>query len=353
VTLEIGAYRGDGSDLAHLITSTWKSVYGGRAWFPIWDHRFVAWRLMEPRILDRELLVCAYDDDHLVGCLLAEQTQLRVGDQDVPGSLTSYLSVDPATQHRGLALRMLDRQRRLHQQRGLRLSLGISNSAEGAESAKFWTVVGRRWPQEFALLGGLTMWSAMVDSGAIARAGLNRFERWGPRAASILPWGWFGLRGAATRPFRAADLDHCLRWTHRQGQAADCQMLWSRQRMAVQLDHPYARTWVAERDGRAWGFANGYLIDWSGGQVVRVGFIELCAGDGGIGDHAALLVAAGRALAAEGAQMVVVMNAGGQPEAALLAAGFMPMNPHVQKMALLGDLAASLPNPARIHCAFT
>jgi hypothetical protein len=51
--------------------------------------------------------------------------------------------------------------------------------------------------------------------------------------------------------------------------------------------------------------------------------------------------------------MVVVLDAGCQPRTALLAAGFMPMNPHVQKMALLGDLAGTLAPKTRLHCAFT
>jgi hypothetical protein len=121
----------------------------------------------------------------------------------------------------------------------------------------------------------------------------------------------------------------------------------------VQLDHPYARTWVAEQAGRATGFVNGYLIDWNGSQRVRVGFIELCVGEGGAFALGSMLVGAGRALSAEGAQMVVAMNAGGHPVGALLAAGFLPMDPHVQTMALLGDMATTLPRGARLHCAFT
>jgi len=353
VAIEIDAYRGAGADLAQLITDTWKATYEGRAWFPVWDLAYVQWRMMDPRILDRELLVCAYDGSVLVGCLLTEQTELRVGSQVVPGGLVSYLTVDPTTRHRGVALRLLERQRSLHRSRGLRLSLGLSNSREGSPQQRFWVGFGRRWPNEYALLGRFLMWSAMVDDRAVSAAGLTRFERLGPRAASILPWGWVGARGAHTRPFRAEDLDACRRLIHRQGEAGDCQMIWSRQRLAVQLEHPYARTWVGERDGQPWGFANGYLIDWSGGRTVRVGFIELCAAEGGALAHASLLVAAGRALAAEGAQMVVMMDPGCQPRAALLAAGFMPMNPHLQTMALLGELAITLPPGARLHFPFT
>jgi ribosomal protein S18 acetylase RimI-like enzyme len=352
MALQIDAYQGDGIDLAELITGTWNKVYGGRAWFPVWDQDFVAWRMMDPRVLDREMMVCAYDDGRLIGCLLAEPTELRVGTRRVQGSLASYLSVDPETRHRGLGVRLLDQQRRLHEQRGLQLSLGVSNSLEGAQSKKFWDGVARRWPKEFALLGGLTMWCHVVDAGAIAAAGLSWFERWGPRAQALVPGG-LSVSAAKTRPFRASDLDPCLAWTLRQGEVADCQMIWSRQRLSLQLDHPYARTWVAERDGRPSGFVNGYLITWSGGQPVRVGFIELCAAEGGALAQASLLSRARRAMADEGAQMVVVMNAGAQPRAAMLAAGFMPMNPHVQKMALLGELAGTLSAPTRLHCAFT
>jgi hypothetical protein len=353
MALAIGAYRGEGDDLAELIARSWQSTYRGRAWFPGWDRAYIGWRLMDPRVLDRELMVCAYDGDALVGCLLGEESLLRVGDEVLRGSLTSYLSVDPATTHRGLALRLLDRQRQLHRDRGLLLSVGVSSSGPELESARFWAGVARRRPNEFARLGRYVMWCAVIDGAAVAGAGLTAFERWGSRAASFVPWGWWGARGARTRPFGAGDLDACLDRVNARVERAGVQMIWSRPRLSLQLDHPHARTWVTEEQGRLAGFANGYLIDWFGRQRVRVGYLELFDADGRTSARAALLVAAGRALAAEGAQMVVTMDSGTRPRAALLAAGFMPMDPQVQTLALLGERAATLPTGSRLHCAFT
>jgi hypothetical protein len=86
---------------------------------------------------------------------------------------------------------------------------------------------------------------------------------------------------------------------------------------------------------------------------VRVGFIEICVADGSPLKSAAMLVTAGRAFEREGAQMIVLMEAGCAPRAALCLAGFFPLDPHVRALALLnlGDLDVA--GVAPLHWAFT
>lgn len=351
MAFDIGPYRGNGEDLAALITQSWLATYKGRAWFPWWDADYVAWRIMDPRVLDRELIVCAYDDEKLIGCVVGEPGRMRVRDETIAASLASYFSVAPGYD-RSLALRLLNRLFKLHRARDLRLIVAVSHSARDAEAARFWAVMARRMAGEFAFTGRYGMWTAIANADAVSRAALGGFERWGSRVAGMLPWGWTGRRGATLRAYRSDDLESCLAWTHAQGATADVQMLWSRERMALQLDHPFARTWIADDGAGGWGFVNGYLIDWQGQERVRVGFLELCAGASGTLRLSSLLVAAARKLVEEGAAMVVMMDAGAQPRAALLSAGFLPVNPKVQTMALL-DIAKSLPQSTRLHCPFT
>ncbi|WP_167858536.1 GNAT family N-acetyltransferase [Methylobacterium nonmethylotrophicum] len=351
--LHIGAYEGDGSDLADLIGRSWRTAYAGKAWFPLWDRDYVAWRMMDPRILDRELMACAYDGDALIGCLIGEEARFAIRGRSVPGSLTSYLSIAPETRHRGLALRLLDHQKRLHRERGLALSLGVTSTRPGSLAKRFWDSAAARRPEDVAFLRPLRMWSAVVDPPGVAAAGLDRLERLAPWLAAPLAAAARAWPRPPARPFAAADLPACAAWTEGRMQGAACRMAWSPARLSLQLDHPASHTLVFEEGGRATGFVAAYLIDWLGAAPVRVGFIELEGGEGGTAAAARRLAAASRDLAARGAQMNVVIDGGTAPGAALLAAGFAPVDPHLVTVTLFPDPSLRLDARMPIHTAFT
>jgi hypothetical protein len=353
MSLAIRGYEGDGSDLGNLVTHTWKTTFEGKTWFPIWDRDYFGWRMMDERILDRELMVCAYDGDKLVGCVLGEETDFSIDGVKVRGSLASYLSVDPQTRHRHVAMRLVDRLRQLHIERDLAICFGITGDNPGSVSKQFWDGIAKRYPGELTFLNRLTMWTMVLDPSAVARAGLTRFERLGSRFSALVPWGWTGRAGAPMRTLRQDDLDACRALVQAASARAAARMEWSKPRFAVQLDHPYARTLVSERKGKLDGFVNAYLIDWQGAEALRVGFVELCAGMGGPFDVSGLLVTAGRTLQSEGAKMVVMMDMGSAPRAALVAAGFLPMNPNVRALALFNLGGIDLVNVRSIHMAFT
>lgn len=352
MALSITSYAGDGDDLADFITAVWTRMFGGRAWFPLWDRRYVAWRLMDPRILDRELIVCAYEGDRLVGCVASEESGFRIGADRVCGSLSSYLSVDPETQDRGVAIRLLDALAAVHRRRGIAVGFGVTADGPGSASLRFWELTRKRRPSETAFLRSYRIWTRVCRPAAVARAALTGFERLGSRAGPLVPWGWTGRGGPRVRPVEKADLPACGRLVAAASCRADIAMLWSEARLAVQLDHPNARAFVLDGPEGPRGLVAGYMIDWLGKAPVRVGFVELCAADLAR-DEAGLLIALGRILEAEGAEMVVMMDAGSAPRRGLALAGFVPLDPHVRGVAVLNHTGMEFSRTSSLHMAFT
>src|SRR5262245_29415175 len=131
MAFEIRPYSGDGTDLADLIVRTWMASFAGKAWFPLWDRAYVNWRIMDQAILDRDLIVSAYAQDRLVGCIVAEKTDFSIHGKIVSGSLTSYLSVDPDTRHKGVSFRLVDQLCDIHIRRGIKIALGVTSDLPG------------------------------------------------------------------------------------------------------------------------------------------------------------------------------------------------------------------------------
>jgi hypothetical protein len=354
MAVRIASYAGDdGADLGALISSAWLDRLGGGSWFPVWDHRYVHWRLLDPRIVDRELIVCAYDEDRLVGCVVGEETRVRAGGAVVPAALVSYLSHDPSGPGRGVPFRMVRELEARLRRRGVAVGFGVTSDAPGSVAKRFWDGLQRQRPQALTYLAHYTCWVRVCDPAAVSRAGFGAMERFGARLNAMIPWGWVGRRGSDGRRFAAGDLASCRRLIERGTAAADVAMIWSDPRLSVQLDHPQARSVVLDGDAGVQGLASAYLIDWAGaaGHRIRVGFLELCFAEG-MAARSGLLVRLGRELQREGAQMVVMMDAGTAPRAALLLAGFTPIDPHVRAMALF-DTGMDLGAARKLHWAFT
>ena len=347
VAVSIEAFDGDVVALSDLIIRTWRRNFDGRQWFPLWDGDYLGWRIGDPRNADPALVICAREGGRLVGCIVSEPAQLRVRAHHVAGSLTSYLSVDPECKVRGLALSLAEASRRAHRERGLRLSLGVTIAGPGSISKAFWEGLRRRRPAELHFLRRIQMWTAVIDGRAIAAAGLTRWERLNARLGAWVPWGWGIWRAAPARPFVPVDLDWCLALS-KAPDKADISTCWSRERLSLQLDHPYVRTLVTPD-----GFANGYLITWSGVHDVRVGVIELCLSTAGIAGQARLLVALGQLFAAEGAAMVVLLDQGAAPRPALWRAGFAPVDSAIDSMALFADPDLAVGPGMRVQAPFT
>ena len=129
--------------------------------------------------------------------------------------------------------------------------------------------------------------------------------------------------------------------------------MWSPARLDVQLNHPYARTFVFDRNGTVDGFLNYYCIDWSGARVIRVAVIDLFAGSPGLFPQLALLKAALRQMRSEGVKLALMMAAHSSPAGPLMAAGFVPVPSNVDLFGYFPDPGLRLAPPLRYHLLFT
>jgi hypothetical protein len=354
--VEIRTYEGDGSDLAGLIVRTWKTTFGGKMWFPLWDQAYLSWRLLDDRGGGRDFLIAAYQGSKIVGCLLAEPFNLRVRDKEVRGTLSSFLSVDPDLKVPNLAFRLVEALRKRHYDHGMAISVGCTSADPNAPNRRFWDYLAQRKPEDYRFLGPIRFWTRVFDSGAVSAAGFTAFERIGPRFSGLIPLpSPRRSKAPGVRDFHTADLSRCLDWVQTQSQDAAMHIRWSPQRLDLQLNHPYVRTLVFEgRESAAEGaFINYYLIDWSGARAIRVAMIDLFAGPARLLSQLALLKAAERRMMAEGTQLALMMVSSAAPPRPLLAAGFVPVPRSVDLFSLFPDPGLGLESRMSYHLLFT
>jgi GNAT superfamily N-acetyltransferase len=352
VNIEIRSYDGDGSDLAEFVRNTWIRNLGGRSWFPLWDVRFFRWRLLDPRVESKDLLVCAYDGTALVGCVLAEALDFEVLGRRIRGTLCSFLTVAPEARRDGLAMRLMETLRARQRERGMRVSFGLTVSGDRSPARRFWQALGARYPGEVQFLGPIWMWTRVFDPPAVAAAGLDAFERFAPLLAPRWPWGRIGP-DAAVRRFTDGDLPRCLEWVEAQSRASGVRIVWSQPRLQMQLGHgTYPKTLVFD-DGDTGGFINYHVIDWSGARPITMAVIDLLAGSLDRARMGRLLRAAIRAMRAEAVQMAMMRTFGGVPSAVLLSAGFVPVPSGTEALCLFADATLQLPARTRLHLLFT
>lgn len=351
--MEVRNYEGDGTDLALLVNRTWTKAFAGKTWFPLWDRPFFSWRLLDGCGRDRDFLVAAYQGSKLVGCLLAEALDLRVGDRAVRGTLSSWLSVDPDAGTPDMAVRLVEGLRKRHIEHGIAISIGVTSSDPGSPMRRFWSSLAKRKPADIRFLQPIRFWTRVFDGKTVSRAGLNTFERASSRLSAFIPTGWVGWRTpSGVRRYEPADLDRCLQWLRDQAMGANLAIEWSRSRLALQLGHPYVTTLVID-DGDRGGFINYYSINYSGGQSIRVGLIDLCAGKLSLARQLDLLKAAGEQMKADAVQMTMMMASTASPGRPLVAAGFVPVPAHLDLFAVFPAPNLQLQPPLRVHTLFT
>ncbi|MEM8730227.1 MAG: hypothetical protein AAGF79_09930 [Pseudomonadota bacterium] len=349
MALELRTYSGDGDDLADLIVSSWQHVLKDTAWFPVWDRDFIRWKVMDPRVFDRDMIVAAYQDDRLIGCSVSLPCEFRIGDAAIKGSSCSFLSADPAYKRPGLAVRVIEEMRKRHIDGGYRISLGVRNVAPGALAKKFWDGYMKRHPDEGDILGRFKSWVHVFDGPAVARASLGTWEAMEARAGGVLPLGWTGARGCG-QPCKPEEIARDLAIVAAGNPGVQIEQLHSEATLSHALHHEYC---FAVRHPTAEALLAGYMIDWNGKSDVRVGFVDLVAGQAAPADMAALIVYAARQLRAKGAQMVVMMDQGAAPAEAFRRAAFVPVDPDVEYFVWYKDPTLAIPPGARCAVAFT
>ena len=348
--IEIRTFAGDAAEMAAFTTAMWRKSYGGKMPMPIWTPQFLEWELMAGGPDARDYLVAAYDGAKLIGFLPAKQQLYRVAGRDVPGTMGSYLSVDPEYRRQGIALKMHQEQQRRHRERGAAINMGyVYLGAAVAQGKKFWL----KQPEGATIVAKLGLWTRLLDHKAVARFEMSRT---GDICARIL-----GLwqpnpspRGnkEGIRPYQAADLPDCLRLAQQLTEASDFGYVWNEATLARQLQHnDLPKTLVLEQNGRVEGVLSYCHLDLLGRQPLRVGSIDLMAFAPTVTwrRQRDLVRAALRQMMSEGLQLAVMLRIASSPPSILFSSGFVPMPADYYYIGLVMEPGFPLTRAKRLH----
>ena len=347
MAVEIVPFRGDAAEFSAFINRVWLDAYDGKAWVPLWDEGYYAWRIFERGEATRALCLGAYRDGKLLGVIGSEAATLLLYGRPVRGAMLSYMTIDPKARAFGLGGRMVAELAGHLRADGRRLNLGLSNTKTPARA--FWTSMAARDPAAQCEFGRVLSWVRIADPAAMAAAGFSAQERHGSRIAGLIPWGWTGRTGRAeaiSGPPTAEDMAILRHASAR----ADIAMDWSEDTAAHFLSHPFVRGF---RHPTGQALVNAYQVTWRGRADLRVAIIDIAAHGGRPGDLVELLIGAGRALVDDGAQMIIAMDQGAAEKMAFLRAGFMPADPNTDFFALLSDPALGLRSDLSVLVPFT
>ncbi len=274
--IEIRTYDGDAAAFSRFSHDIWLKTYEGLMPLPLWDASYFEWQWVPEETENRDYLVVAYDGSKLVGSFVGEAFRFRFHDWEFDATMGSWLSVAQEYRNQGIGKRLFEEHRRQHLERGAVFQIGYGYIGSRASMGpRFW----KRVPENTQVLGKVGFWARVFDHSAGARWNLGFLDRIGSRAlgfvqsARPVPSSFEGIR-----PYRPEDLDDCLSLAHGLLENVDFGYLWSRERLARQLDHRnLPRTLVLEKDGRVAGFVNYYSVDFLARGRLSVGIIDLVA----------------------------------------------------------------------------
>ena len=326
--IEIRTYDGDGSDLIALASKAWRRGYGGRVWYPIWSRELIEWQFLSARPEGRFLLPAAYKGSRLVGFVFGDACTHSFAGRVLAGSRLGRLTVDPDLQLRGLGLQLVEELHRRHREMGVKLVVAAAIGGRRGPALPFWERYIARFPEKSCWGGNLTFWVNPLQPGAVAEAGIDRWE-------ALLSRGLGWARPATDREvdpagiddYRVNDLDDCLRNLERLSAGMDFATVFDRESLARQLRYGgVPRTLVLRKERGVAGFLNYHSVDMRGRTTLSGAIIDLIAApELDWSSQVRLLRCACRRMRQEGIQMVSTMgNASCRPQT-MFAAGFVPV----------------------------
>jgi hypothetical protein len=350
--IEIRNYEGDGSDLVSLIRRNWQQTYGGRMWFPDWDIHYLRWRYLDSP--SKNMLVCAYDRQKLVGCLLAVPAAFRFQGRVVSGSLSSCLSVDNTVQSPTIGIRLVSSFKKLQKERELSFSCGCTSSEVDFPNRMFWDSLSRRAPRDYCFFGKIHFWIRVLNGCNVATASLNSFERIGAVFASHLPALPLSDNTSALRDVTQHEKMELLRLRANQVVDLDLAIEWDLAWLERELiGGSYAKCQVIESisGSKEKAFVVYYHINFIAKESVKVTFIDLVVGNASM--QRALLNKLVQRSREDGVDMVMLMKSHTSKFSALLSSGFLPLNIHQELLILFPDESLDFRQIRRLDTVFT
>jgi hypothetical protein len=270
--IEIREYCGDFEDLVELTRRVWTAVYAGKMWFSLPDAATLrCWG-------QGGGCIAAYQGTKVVGSIFSVSSSLRIRSSVLSTPLITGFTVDP--DHRRVAWPMVERVRRLHQERDIAFGIGVLGSDPTSVSYRFWTRYQKAFPQRFRFLFRSGHWFKILAPRVFGRAAISAWERLA--SSTLVPL--FSVTPRRHDPHvrlcRAEDLERCAEMLNRASAGFDWAVIWSAKQLANELEDPTVEILVFERDGYVQGMVRYRRLSTYGRQPVHSALIDLWADDG-------------------------------------------------------------------------
>jgi hypothetical protein len=318
--IEIRNYEGDFNDVVELARQVWMPQYAGHTWVPIPDAAFLRWKLAPETDA-----VCpvAYEGTKLVGTVFAAPHALRMGGMVYPVGMCTGFTVLP--EHRRVALPLIERLRRVSEERGIAFGVGMVLDDPKSVSFQFWNKYANAFPQNFRLLFRGGYWGKFLAPDVLARAGIQAWERLSSRVFGPLLRFTPYSRDKNVRHYRISDLERCFEIVEKTSAGLDWAMFWKREQLSPQLNNPEFTTLVLERGGTIRGMVNSHSFALQGRAPIRAAMLDLWGDDGMTGnERVRLLSHLCVELHEQGVHAVVAARSTIIPSSAFLANAFVP-----------------------------
>jgi hypothetical protein len=318
--IEIREYTGDFEDLVEFTQQVWVGEYFGRTWIPVPVAAFLRGRFAPQ---SEAICLVAYQGTKLVGSIASVPQLMRIGGKVHPIAMFTWLTVDP--QQRRVALPLIERLRRMNEERGIDLALGMVIDEPQSASFRFWKKYAEAFPHNFRFIFRGGYWGKMLAPSVLAKAGIEAWERVANRALgpfiSFLPFG----ADARVRAYRPSDFERCLQMLQKSAAGFDWATEWRPAHLSYQLSIPEYQTFVFEADGQVKGMIACTGFPMLGREPIRAATINLWADDGLSGlERIRFLSHVCTRLRESGVHAVVAGRSGMMPAGAFLANLFVP-----------------------------
>ena len=326
--IELREYFGDFEDLVEFNRRVWIPQYAGRMWFSLPDAPTLrSWAKGGG-------CLAAYHGTKIVGSIFSVPYSLRIRSSVVPTGLITGFTVDP--NHRRIALPLVERICRLHEERGIAFGIGGFASDQTSPSYRFWTRYARAFPQKYHFLFHTGHWFKILAPGALGRAGITAWERLASRTLGHL----FRLTPHASdphvHPCRAGDLERCVEMLDKASADFDWAVVWSAKQLANELEDPAFETLVFEDAGYVRGVVRCRQVLTYGRAPVRAAAMDLWADDGLTGpQRVRLLGHVCNHLRERDVHVVLALRCAMMPPSAFMANLFLPPTARLHVAALL------------------
>jgi hypothetical protein len=216
--------------------------------------------------------------------------------------------------------------RRRHLDSGQALSLGVVSGNPESLAYRFWSRYASATPGNIRFLFKFGSWIKILNPSAMARAGIEPFERWGARLMGPVLKRTLFRDDRFLRPYRTGDLAACAHLLERATCDMDWALVWSEERLSRQLEGTLAQTFVFERNDEVLGLVNYHLLPWQGREPLRIAMLDLWAApDLKRLEQASMLGSVCHGLRDHDVDAVVCFRSAMFPSAAMLSNAFVPL----------------------------